>query len=87
MHSLASFAIFAFSGSAIFMIRATGAKLRMSASDPPSFLFNLEARRVFPTGEEESWGIARQFIRGTTPETEVFALQAQRVANWGHMRR
>lgn len=32
MHSLASFAIFAFSGRAIFMIRATGAKLRMLAS-------------------------------------------------------
>jgi len=33
MHSLASLAIFAFSGSAIFMIRATGAKFRMLASD------------------------------------------------------
>ena len=33
MHSLASLAIFAFSGSAVFIIRATGAKLRMLASD------------------------------------------------------
>lgn len=33
MHSLASFAILAFSGSAVFMMRATGAKLRMLASD------------------------------------------------------
>jgi hypothetical protein len=33
MHSLASFAIFAFSGRAVFMMRATGAKLRMLASD------------------------------------------------------
>lgn len=33
MHSFASFAIFAFSGKAIFMMRATGAKLRMLASD------------------------------------------------------
>ena len=33
MHSFASLAILAFSGSAIFMIRATGAKLRMLASD------------------------------------------------------
>lgn len=33
MHSLASFAILAFSGRAVFMIRATGAKLRMLASD------------------------------------------------------
>lgn len=32
MHSFASLAILAFSGSAIFMIRATGAKLRMLAS-------------------------------------------------------
>lgn len=46
MHSLASFAIFAFSGNASFMIRATGAKLRMLASDPPSFFLDLEARRV-----------------------------------------
>lgn len=33
MHSLASLAILAFSGSAVFIIRATGAKLRMLASD------------------------------------------------------
>jgi hypothetical protein len=33
MHSLASLAIFAFSGSADFMILATGAKLRMLASE------------------------------------------------------
>lgn len=33
MHSFASLAILAFSGSAIFMIRATGAKLRILASD------------------------------------------------------
>jgi hypothetical protein len=33
IHSLASFAIFAFSGRADFMIRATGAKLRMLASE------------------------------------------------------
>lgn len=32
MHSLASFAILAFSGKAVFMMRATGAKLRMLAS-------------------------------------------------------
>lgn len=35
MHSFASFAILAFSGSEVFMIRATGAKLRMLASDAP----------------------------------------------------
>jgi hypothetical protein len=33
MHSFASLAIFAFSGKADFMIRATGAKLRMLASE------------------------------------------------------
>lgn len=33
MHSFASFAILAFSGSAFFIIRATGAKLRMLASE------------------------------------------------------
>ena len=32
MHSLASFAIFAFSGNAVFMMRATGAKFRILAS-------------------------------------------------------
>ena len=32
IHSFASLAILAFSGRAIFMMRATGAKLRMSAS-------------------------------------------------------
>lgn len=33
MHSFASLAILAFSGKAVFMIRATGAKLRMLASE------------------------------------------------------
>ena len=33
MHSFASLAIFAFSGKAVFIMRATGAKLRMLASD------------------------------------------------------
>ena len=33
IHSLASLAILAFSGRAVFMIRATGAKFRMLASD------------------------------------------------------
>lgn len=33
MHSFASLAIFAFSGKAVFMIRATGAKFLMLASD------------------------------------------------------
>ena len=38
MQSFASLAIFALSGNAIFMIRATGAKLRMLASETTSLL-------------------------------------------------
>lgn len=54
MHSLASFAILAFSGKAIFMILATGAKLRMLASDPLSdFLLDLDVRRVCGSGEDD----------------------------------
>jgi len=55
MHSFASFAIFALSGNAIFIIRATGAKLRMLASDTevlaPGF-------GVVCGGEEEECGEA-----------------------------
>ena len=55
MHSFASFAIFAFSGRAVFMILATGAKLRMLASDPLSDLRrDFEARRGFGSGDEYS---------------------------------
>ena len=59
MHSLASLAIFAFSGNAIFMIRATGAKFRMLASD---------AKLVFAPcdlccgGEDEDSGEADDMI-------------------------
>ena len=54
MHSLASFAIFALSGKASFMILATGAKLRMLASDPLSdFLLDLEARRGCGSSEDD----------------------------------
>jgi hypothetical protein len=57
MHSFASFAILAFSGRAVFMIRATGAKLRMLASDALSLCFLvLEARAVVSgEGDEEAW--------------------------------
>jgi len=48
MHSLASLAIFAFSGRAVFIILATGAKFRILASDAPSF-FALDL-------DEEAWG-------------------------------
>ena len=46
MHSFASFAILAFSGRAVFIIRATGAKLRMLASDPSCFP-DIEAQVAF----------------------------------------
>jgi len=46
IHSLASFAIFAFSGRADFMIRATGAKLRMLAS---------ESRLLLAGAVDERW--------------------------------
>jgi hypothetical protein len=44
MHSLASLAILALSGRAVFMIRATGAKLRILASDAVLLLVALEPR-------------------------------------------
>jgi hypothetical protein len=53
MHSLASLAIFALSGNAIFMIRATGAKLRMLASEITSLL---ELLGVDCGGEREDCG-------------------------------
>ena len=43
MHSLASLAILAFSGKAVFMIRATGAKLRILASDARVWLVSGKA--------------------------------------------
>ena len=77
MHSLASLAIFAFSGNAIFMIRATGAKFRMLASDTkPMFApFNLCCG-----GEDEDCGEADDmilrckttvFFSGTADQTGV----------------
>src|SRR6187402_2906555 len=55
MHSFASFAIFAFSGRAVFMIRATGAKLPMLASDEPSCFPALEVRGAPGDGDDEVW--------------------------------
>jgi hypothetical protein len=55
MHSLASLAILALSGSAIFMIRATGAKLRMLASDAV-LLFAFVLFGVDNGGEMDEWG-------------------------------
>jgi hypothetical protein len=53
MHSLASLAIFAFSGRADFIILATGAKLRMLASES-RLLGEVFAARC--TGEDEEFG-------------------------------
>lgn len=56
MHSLASLAIFAFSGRAFFMIRATGAKFRMLASNW-SYLSPLEEAGRAASGDfgDETW--------------------------------
>lgn len=60
MHSFASFAIFAFSGRAVFMMRATGAKLRMLASEAkPSDLLLDELRG----GDEDDGGDADDMIQ------------------------
>src|ERR1700761_5537666 len=68
MHSFASFAIFAFSGKAIFMIRATGAKLRMLASDAALLLVFLDVDwggEVEDREDEDDMSLAarRPFLR------------------------
>lgn len=50
MHSFASLAIFAFSGNADFMIRATGAKLRMLASESRSIISRADRDGVGVSG-------------------------------------
>ena len=59
MHSLASLAIFAFSGNAIFMIRATGAKFRMLASDTKPMFAPFD---LCCGGEDEDCGEADDMI-------------------------
>lgn len=54
MHSFASFAIFAFSGRAVFIIRATGAKFLILASECSCFPA-FEARGASGDDEEEAW--------------------------------
>jgi hypothetical protein len=70
MHSFASLAILAFSGRAVFMMRATGAKLRMLASDAEPFGVFLAADsggEVDECGEEDDMSAAagRPFSRHT----------------------
>ena len=67
IHSLASFAILAFSGRAVFMIRATGAKLRMLASES-SFLSSEARPVVFGDGDEEAWDIIGRVTAMARPE-------------------
>lgn len=62
MHSLASLAILAFSGSAFFMMRATGAKFRMLAS-------YMSALSVFDEQARGAWGV----LGGEWPVMEPFA--------------
>jgi len=56
IHSFASLAILAFSGRAVFIIRATGAAFRILASESSlSFFDALDARAGCGDGDEESW--------------------------------
>jgi hypothetical protein len=75
MHSFASFAIFALSGRAVFIIRATGAKLRMLASDESSYFPGLEVRGgVSGGGDDDAWDmIGRVTSRTTEPVSCVCA--------------
>ena len=75
MHSLASFAIFAFSGSAVFMIRATGAKLRMLASDKSSCFPDLEGRVVSGRGGDEDASDMIELVTSDTTNVQAFALR------------
>jgi len=82
MHSFASLAIFAFSGKAIFMMRATGAKLRMLASEAVvAFWFVLLGvdcgGEVDECGEEDDMSQAarRPFSRHTEKPTGWAAIR------------
>lgn len=76
IHSFASFAIFALSGRADFIIRATGAKLRMLASEESSCFPPLEGRGVVSGGggEDEAWDMIGRVTSGTG-ETEPVCLR------------
>jgi len=63
MHSFASLAIFAFSGRAVFIIRATGAKFRISVSD------------IETVGLSTSVGASGEVRAGVAPSA-LFALRS-----------
>jgi hypothetical protein len=68
MHSFASFAILALSGRAIFMIRATGAKLRMLASEAVALVFVplgvVCGGEVEECGDEDDMALALAGLQG-----------------------
>ena len=68
IHSLASLAIFAFSGSAVFMIRATGAKFWMLASDSSRSFTPWE--RCCGRGGDDCGGERNMSIRQATARCE-----------------
>jgi hypothetical protein len=69
MHSFASFAILALSGRAVFMMRATGAKLRILASDAAALLFVLLedacCGEVEDCGDEDDMAAGTPLLRDT----------------------
>ena len=77
MHSFASFAILAFSGSAVFIIRATGAKFLMLASEDEVSCFPDLERGASGDGDEESWDMIGLCDRRDTTKGQAFAQLAQ----------
>ncbi len=77
MHSFASFAILAFSGSAVFIIRATGAKFLMLASEDGVSCFPDLERGTSGDGDEESWDMIGICDRRDTTKGQAFAQRAQ----------
>jgi len=77
MHSFASLAILAFSGSAIFMIRATGAKLRMLASEIQSLFVLLD---VVCGGDVDDCG---EWDDMTLAAGRPFSRHTEMLTGWG----
>jgi hypothetical protein len=74
MHSLASLAILALSGRAPFMIRATGAKLRMLASEAISFLVFRGRSGCDRDGTRDAEDMTfRQSARCQEPKLQIWA--------------
>lgn len=86
MHSLASFAIFAFSGRAVFMIRATGAKLRMLASDATLLVLlePLTGGDADDSGEDDMAAARRALARHRRAVIRTFGEASARSRGSGH---